>query len=515
MTFSMWVSGLATILSPSVLMFNLIGVVLGVIVGALPGLSATMAIAILTPMTFWFEPKDGFAMLIGVWNSAIWAGGISAILINTPGTPASIASTFDGYAIYKRGQGGLALGINVIYSTMGGLISTALLISCSFAVARFAVGFGPTEYFSLALFGLTMMASVSGDSPGKGITIGLLGILISTIGLDPILSVKRFTFGSTNLIAGINFLPVMIGMFGLGEVLTQIFERKASTDEEEERQKAGNLKLGRILPTWEENKRLFKPNFIASLIATVVGAVPAAGGDIASIICWGQAKKMSKHPEEYGKGSIEGLSVSCTANNGVIGGALMTMLTLGIPGDSVSAILIGSLMMYGMQPGPKMFTEHAPFVINIMLLMILSYVVIMVLGLVTCKASAKVLNIRKETVWVSVTMLCVVGSYALNNSFFDVSIMLIAGLVGFLFKRCNYAPGPFILGLLLGSMLESNFRRAMVMSKGSLDIFYTRPVTVVFLGFIFLSLLFPLIKSYWRKKHPISDIPENNNRSAE
>lgn len=501
MDFSMWMSGLASILTPAVLFCNMAGVVVGVVVGALPGLSATMAIAILTPVTFWFTPDSGFAMLIGVWNSAIWAGGISAILINTPGTPASIASTFDGYSIYKRGEGGLALGINVIYSAMGGLISTILLIFCSFYIAKFAIGFGPTEYFSLALFGLTMMASVSGDHPGKGILVGLAGILVSTIGLDPILSVKRFTLGSTDLIAGIGFLPVMIGMFGLGEVLDQIFSRKASVEEDEERQKAGKLKLGRILPTWAENKRLLKPNLISSFISTIVGAVPAAGGDIASIICWGQAKKMSKHPEEYGKGSVEGLSVSCTANNGVIGGALMTMLTLGIPGDSVSAILIGSLMMYGMQPGPKMFTEHAPFVINIMLLMILSYIVIVTLGLLTCKASAKVLNIKKETVWVSVSMLCVVGSYALNNSFFDVGIMFAAGILGFLFKRGQFAPGPFILGLLLGGMLESNLRRALVMSKGNLDIFYTRPVTLVFLSFIVLSLLYPVLKSYWRKTH--------------
>lgn len=498
-----WISGFIAVLAPKVILCNMLGVVVGAVVGSLPGLSATMAIAILTPLTFWMAPNEGFAMLIGLWNSAIFAGGISAILINTPGTPASIASTFDGYSLYKKGQGGLALGINVIYSAIGGLISTILLIFFSFPIARFAVKFGPTEYFALALFGLTMMIGVSGNSPKKGLLVGFAGLMLSTIGLDPILSVKRFTFGSTNLIAGISFIPIMIGMFGIGEVLSQVFERKPSIEAKEEEQKKEHLSLGRILPNKEEVKQLAKPTILSSIIATIVGAVPAAGGDIASIICWGQAKKSSKHPEEYGKGSIEGLAVSCAANNGVIGGALTTMLTLGIPGDTVSAILIGSLMMYGMQPGPKMFTDNKPFVINIMCLMIVAYLIIIVLGLLTAKASAKVLNVKKETVWVAVCILCVVGSYALNNSFFDVLIMFAAGLLGFVFKRGDYAPGPFILGLLLGSMLESNLRRALVMSQGSYSIFVTRPVTLVLLIFIVISLLWPVLKKYILKKQTI------------
>lgn len=489
-----WITGLLAVLDPSVLMFLLFGVIVGLFVGALPGLSATMAIAILTPLTFWFEPAQGFAMLIGVWNSAIFSGGISAILINTPGTPASIATTFDGYNLYKRGQGGLALGINVIYSALGGLVSTIALIFLSFPLARFAIKFGPSEYFALALFGLTMMITVSEKSIIKGLAVGFAGLLISTIGIDPILSQKRFTFGSTDLIAGISFLPIMIGMFGIGEVLTQIFDNKKHEDEKEEREKAKNLKLGRILPNRQEVKQLAKPTLLASVIATIIGAVPATGGDIASIICWGQAKKMSKHPEEYGKGSLEGLAVSCTANNGVIGGALTTMLTLGIPGDTVSAILIGSLMMYGMQPGPRLFTENKPFVINLMLLMILANLVIILVGLLTARVSSKVLNVSKQTIWVAVTMLCVVGAYALNNSYFDIIIMAAAGVLGFFFRKGGFPAGPFILGLLLGNMLESNFRRSLVMSQGSLSIFFTRPITLVLILLIAFTFLYPFIK---------------------
>jgi putative tricarboxylic transport membrane protein len=289
-------------------------------------------------------------------------------------------------------------------------------------------------------------------------------------------------------------------MFGIGEVLSQIFAYKQSQQDKEAREKAANLKLGRVMPTKAEAKQLAVPTLFSSLVATVVGAIPAAGGDIASIICWGQARKISKHPEEYGKGSMEGLAVSCAANNGVIGGALTTMLTLGIPGDSVSAILIGSLTMYGMQPGPKMFTENKPFVINIMLLMILANVVIMIFGLLTAKASAKLLNVSPQTVWVAVCVLCIVGSFALNNSFFDVIIMFIAGLLGFVFKRGGYPVGPFILGLLLGGMLESNLRRALVMSNGSYAIFVTRPVTLALILLIAAVFLYPIIKTMVKRR---------------
>lgn len=501
MDLSLWLDSFLAILTPEVLMFNIAGVFFGILIGALPGLSATMAIAILTPITFWFEPSCGFAMLIGVWNSAIFAGGISAVLINTPGTPASIASTFDGYQMYKQGRGGLALGINVLYSAFGGIVSTIFLIFLAFPIASFTVSFGPTEYFMLAFFGLIMMISVSDNNVVKGMAVGFAGLTLSTVGIDPILAIKRFTMDSTDLAAGVGFLPVMIGMFGIGEVLNQIYEyKKSRAGESLQLIKDASNKLGRIIPTWKEFRQFIKPTSITAAESTVIGAIPAAGGDIASIICWGQAKRMSAKPDEYGKGSAEGFAVSCTANNGVLGGALTTMLTLGIPGDAVTAILIGSLMMYGMQPGPKMFTEDAGFVIQIMQLMLLSYVFIVIMGLLSAKLSAKILNAKPQTVWTAVTILCVVGSYALNNSFSDVIIMSVAGIVGFIFKRGSFAPGPFILGLLLGGMLESNLRRALVMSQGSLSIFFERPVTLVLFILIVLTLFFPLIKKQFKKK---------------
>ena len=236
------------------------------------------------------------------------------------------------------------------------------------------------------------------------------------------------------------------------------------------------------------------PTFLSGLLSIIIGIIPAAGGDIASIICWGQGKKLSKHGDEYGNGSLEGMAVSTISNNGVLGGALITMLTMGIPGDSVTAILIGSLMMYGMTPGVKMFNEQPDFIVNIMLLMIFANLFILILGLLTAKASAKVLNVKPQSVWVAVSVLCVVGSYALNNSFNDVLIMFAAAILGFFFKRADFPSGPFILGLLLGNMLESNFRRALILSGGNLNIFFKRPVTCILLVVIVFTLMFPSIK---------------------
>lgn len=495
-----WISALGATFQPSVLMFLVAGVLIGTLIGALPGLSATMAVAIMTPLTFWFSPSEGFAMLMGLWNAAIFAGGLSAILINTPGTPASLTQAFDGYPLYRQGKGGIALGVNVIFSVFGGLIGIFALILFANPIAQFTVRFGPTEFALLALFGLSMMIAVAADDMLKGIIVGAFGLLIATIGLDPILSVKRFTFDQTSLLAGVSFIPVMIGMFGIGEVLYQIYVRNREMERIEQKERKRNLSLGKILPPWKDTRRLVPRTAVVGAGSAVIGAVPGAGADIASIIAWGNSKKLSKEGHKYGKGSVEGLAVSSTANNGVLGGAMTTMLTLGLPGDAVTAILIGSLTMYGMQPGIKMFTENADFTAQIMLLMVLANIVILVFGLLTVRASAKVLNVKQSTVWMAVASLCVVGSYALNNNFFDVIIMFIAGLVGLLFKIYGYPVGPFILGLLLGPMFESNLRRALVMSDGSYSIFVTRPVSAVLLLLIVVAFAAPLARKILHKR---------------
>jgi len=502
MTAEIFFNALVQCLRPSVIFFLFLGSIIGTLIGALPGLSATMGIAILTPVTFWFARENGFAMLMGLWNSAIFAGGISAILINTPGTPASICQAFDGYALYRQGKGGLALGINVIYSFIGGFLSVVCLILFSTPIARFTIKFNAPEYCLLALFGLSMMVAISGGNVLKGMILGVAGILFSCVGLDPILAIKRFTFGSVSLMSGISFIPVMIGMFGIGEVLFQMYAYRKADQEQEMKARQINIALGRVLPTPKEFRELFVPTLVGAAEGIIIGAIPAAGGDVASIISWGNGKKMSKHPEEYGKGSLEGLAVTSTANNAVIGGAMTTMMTLGIPGDSVTAILIGSLTMYGMQPGIKMFTDNIEFTGTIFALMLLANVVFLVFGLATAKISAKVLNVSQPTVWTAVCVLCVVGAYALNNSFFDVCVMFIAALLGFFFKIFEFPTGPFVLGLLLGNMLEANLRRALVMSYGNWSIFVTRPASLVLLILIALTFCWEPIKRLVKGKRP-------------
>ena len=493
MTLAVWAEAFLTLMQPSVFFYLFIGVLLGVVIGALPGLSATMGIALITPITFWLPKADGFAMMMGLWNAAIFAGGITAILINTPGTPASITQAFDGYALYKQGKGGLALGINTIFSFIGGMVSIIMLILFAEPIAKFTIKFGSAEYFMIALFGLSMMVAVAGEDILKGLILGMVGIIMSTIGIDPINGTMRFTFGSTNLSAGIDFIPVMIGLFGTAEVLYQIYDRNKANEAAEHEQRKKNLALGRMMPTAKEMANLTPRCLVVGLVATIIGAIPAAGGDISAVICWGNSKKMSKDGENYGKGSVEGLAVSSAANNGVIGGAMTTMLTLGLPGDSVTAILLGSLTMYGLTPGSTMFTTNATFTAQVMILMVMANLAFLVIGLLTSKFTAKVLNIAQPTVWTAVSVLCVVGSYCINNRFSDVILMLLMGVLGFFFKVYKFPTGPLVLGLLLGGTMEKNMRRALVISRGNWGYFITQPISCVILALVVLTFCAPFV----------------------
>lgn len=500
MSIDTFASALSTLLTPSVFLYLAVGVLLGTMIGALPGLSATMGVALITPVTFWLDKVDGFAMLMGLWNAAIFAGGITAILINTPGTPASITQSWDGYPLYKQGKGGLALGINVVFSFIGGLVSIILLILLASPIANITIKFGPAEYCLVALFGMSMMISVSGGNVLKGLILGFFGLLLSAIGMDPCTGIARFTFNSITMKAGIDFIPVMIGIFGLSEVLFQIYEYNQEKDLEGREARKVNMKLGRVLPTWKQMKSWTPRCLIVSVAATIIGAIPAAGGDISSIICWGNSKRLSKSGDEYGKGSGEGLAVSSAANNGVIGGAMCTMLTLGIPGDAVTAVLLGSLMMYGVTPGYAMFNEHAEFTAQIMLLMIFANLAFLVIGLATAKLSAKFLNMSQPTVWAAVSILCIIGSYCINNRFMDVVIMFLMGILGLFLKIYDFPSGPLVLGLLLGGNVEKNLRTALSISQGQWSYFVTRPISLILLAMIIITFMIPLFKQIRAKK---------------
>jgi len=363
-------------------------------------------------------------------------------------------------------------------------------------MAEFALRFGPAEYAVVALFGLTMMVSVSGTTPVKGLLTGFIGLVISTVGLDSLQAFKRYTLGSPLLLDGISFVPVMIGLFGIGEILFQIY----TTDHKYEQVINDLTKSKKSFLSFKELRRVFPFNIFTAILSGIVGVIPGAGGDIASIVSWGQCKRMSRHSEEYGNGSIEGLTVSCTSNNAVIGGAMTTMLALGIPGDAVTAILIGSLMMYGMTPGPRMFVENRGFVLTLIAQLVIANILILVLGLTTSRIYPKILRLKKQTLWVVVIMCCILGSYAINNSYVDLIAMGLAGILGFILRKMNYPQGPLVLGLLLGRLLEANLRRTLAITLGDYSIFARSPICVILLLVSIFSLFLPELIMRIRKR---------------
>lgn len=481
-------AGLTAVLDWEVLGFLTAGVTLGAIFGALPGLTATMGVAVLTPLTFWVSAEQGLAMLLGIYCGAIPAGGIPAILINVPGTPASIATSWDGYALARRDRAGLALGVNALMSAVGQLTSILFLALLAFPIAEFALQFGPAEYFGLALFGISLMAGISRGRVLKGLLAGTLGLALALVGLDPMTAYPRYTFGMSEFLDGISFVPVMIGLFGLAEVLAQISERH-----EVRSLPAGAL--GRILPRRSEWKQMLPSMMTGAGLGAIVGAIPASGGDIGSVIAWEQARRISPDKEEFGKGSLRGLAASCAACNGAIGGAMTTMLTLGIPGDAVSAILIGALLIHGIQPGPLLFQNHRAFVFSIVFLLIFASLAIMAVGLVGAKPLAGILRIPAPWLWAGIVLFGTVGAYALNNAVADIWVMFAAGIAGFLFRKAQIPLGPLVLGLILGPMMEANLRRALIIARGDWAGILSRPIPLFFLTASVLLPILPLLRA--------------------
>ena len=480
-------------LDPATWLYLAGGVVLGIVFGALPGFTATMGLAILTPLTFWVPTDQALGMLFGLLCAAIFSGGIPAILINTPGTPASIATTWDGYPLAQQGQAGLALGVNALGAFAGQVLSVLVLAVAGYPLAAFALRFGPAEYFALAIFGISMMVSISSESLVKGLLMGMLGLAISVVGLDPIMAYPRLTFGAPALIEGISFIPVMVGLFGVAEVLMQVYARVPH----DARGAVG--RLDRILPRGGEWREMAPHALLGSAIGTGVGIIPGAGGDIGAMIAWDQSRRLSTRAAEFGRGSLQGLVASTTAANAAIGGAITTMLTLGIPGDSASAVLIGALLIHGLQPGPMLFRDRPELASDIVVLLLMAAFLTAVVGLLGARPLAWVLRVRDEILWGLILIVCVLGSYALNQAPVDVWVMLVSGGLGFVLRRARFPMGPLVLALILGPMAESNLRRALVLSQGDPSILVTRPIAAVLLAVTVVSLLWPLVRGGGRR----------------
>lgn len=484
--FTLIANAFASVLSMSVLPFLVVGVVGGIVIGALPGLSATMGVAVLLPLTFGMDAGPAMAILIGIYIGAIYGGSISAILLKTPGTPAAAATVLDGNVMAERGEAGRALAISATASWTGGVVSTIVLMTISPLLARFALRFSGPEYFALALFGLTIIAGISGDEPIKGLLAGMLGLFIATVGLDPVTSYPRFTFSILSLYNGLSVIPVLIGLFALSEAFVQLEKLNAAGGKVREFKHGGLplVEFFRLLPT------MLKSGLIGSLI----GAIPGAGADIAAFVCYNEARRSSKHPERFGTGIPEGIAAPEAGNNGVTGGAMVPLLTLGVPGDAVTAILLGALVIQGIQPGPLLFTENAETVYGIFVSLFVGNCLMLICGLAGLKLFCRVVEIPKKFIIPAVIVLSLVGSYAMNNSVFDMWVCLIFGIIGYFMQRVNMPASPVILAIILGPMAESNLRRAVMLYEGSYSFLWTRPITVVFLLLAFLSLY-----SAWRR----------------
>ena len=477
----------------------LIGVVGGMVIGAMPGLSASMAVALLIPVTYSMSAEAGLVMLTTVYTSAIYGGSITACLLHTPGTPSSAATAMDGYALTKQGRGLKAIGTSTICSMIGGTVSAVCLLCIAPPLSKIVLSFSSLEYFLLAVFGLTIIGSVAGDNMIKGLLSGCLGVLVGTIGIDIFNGTPRYTFGSINMESGIQLVPAMIGLFSLSQVMVSIEDIVKGNNRILDKD-ATNLS-GEMVLSRKELKLLAPTIIQSSIIGVLVGILPGAGGDIGSWISYNTAKKTSKHPEMFGHGSLEGIAASETANNAVTGGALIPMLTLGIPGSGVTAIMLGGLMIKGLNPGYKLFTDYGEITYCMILGFLLANILMGVIGLLIAKQVVKISVVPMTILCPVIIALSLIGAYAIRLNVFDVYVMLAFGLIGYFMRKFGFATAPIVLGMILGPMAEKNWRQAIVLFRGdALGYIFTRPISILLAVLTVGALFFPLFVKYINKK---------------
>lgn len=464
----------------------LLSMIFGVFVGATPGLTATMAVALIVPLSVQFDdPNAGLAMIIGVSFTAIFAGDIPATYLRIPGTPASAAATLDGHALAQKGLGEQALKLNLICSAMGGLIGVSILMILAPQLAKFALRFSNFEYFWLAVLGLTMSATVSAGNTFKGLLAAALGILVSTIGIDGVSGTARFTFKTAELSGGIQFIPVMIGLFGLSEVL----RNAGHVGKVDGITTAVTQKTGSLLSAVRSMLRRWRVVLQSALTGTVIGALPGAGADVAAWAAYGLAKKTSKEPDAFGSGSEEGVVAPTSANNAAVAGAWIPALVFGIPGDAVTAIVLGAMLMYDLKPGPQIFVQSPEKVQAIFHIALATQFLLLVAGYCGIRAFRWVMRMPRNVVLTSVVVFSVVGAFSLNNRMFDVYVMVGAGVLGWFLDAQKVPIAPLILGLILGPLAEEKLRAGLIAEQGNLVPLFTRPICAILVTLLVLMLL--------------------------
>ena len=468
-----------------------VGVVLGILAGAMPGLSPSMGVALLVPFTYKLSPQVALILLSSIYIAANYGGSITAVTINTPGTPSAVVTSFDGYPLTLQGKAGVGLGTSLVASTVGGIIGTLILISFSVPLARLAVRMHPAEYFALAIFGLTTVASLGGKNWAKAFLAALLGLLINTVGVDPISGVMRFTFGTYQLFDGFSLIPALIGLFALSEVFTRLEENKLEKDTDA---KIDKPHWPRFLEYWKLKVTILR----SSVLGTMIGIFPGAGATIAAFLSYDLAKKSSKNPESFGTGNPEGVAAAEAANSSSVGGALVPLLALGIPGSATTAVLIGALMIHDINPGPLLFVDRPDIIYSLFAALLIANVVMLGLGLVGSRLWIKVTDIPKKLLLPLILTISIVGSFAVQYTIFDVISCIGFGVAGWILKKYGFPPAPIVLGMVLGKLAETNFRRAVIM--GGYNVFLSRPVSLLLLLLALLSFTVPLYQTYRRKK---------------
>lgn len=492
-----FISALPLVFDPYVLVVIVLSGLFGMFMGAIPGLSATMATALLVPVTFFIPPVPALAAMVTATAMAIFAGDLPGALLRIPGTPASAAYTDEAFAMTRKGKAELVLGTGLASAVVGGLFGAVVLTFTAPVLAKFALNFSSYEYFWLACLGLTCAAFISTDQPVKGALSLLVGLLIATVGLDPMSGQARFTFGSIELMGGVNFIPAMIGMFALAEVLRSVTAIRPPP--EVKQSSIGNIfsGLGGVLYRYKLN--LFR----GSVIGTLVGALPGAGSDIAAWISYAVSKKFSKEPEKFGTGHVEGIVDAGSSNNAGLGGTWVPALVFGIPGDSITAIVIGVLYVKGMNPGPTVFLDKPELIYAVFISFFVANLLLLPLGYAAIKSSKQLLRVPRNILMPIILMFCVVGTFAINNTVFGVGIMLVLGLVAYLMEENGFPIAPAILGLVLGGLLEDSFMTSMIKADGDFLTFFERPVAGV-LGVVTISIwLMPLIMK-WRRRRGLA-----------
>ncbi len=493
--FELLLGGFATVLStPSIFLSLVLGVVVGTVLGSIPGLTATMAIALIIPLTFYMDPVQSLSMLIGAYNGGTFGGSISAVLLGTPGTPAAAATVADGFKLGLQGKGAKAIKMALLASVSGCLFSCVMLVMVAEPIARYALKFGPAEYTVLMVFSLTIIGSAAGKSIIKGFVGGLLGLLFGMVGLDSIASVTRFTFGTSSLASGIDLIVMLIGSLALSEVLVQV-------------ESVARGKVDAHLPppkhpsdaklSWQEYVANFKTIARSAVIGCGIGALPGLGTTLAAYLGYDMAKRNSKNPEEFGKGSLEGVAAAESANNAVCGANLIPLLALGVPGDAMAAIMIGAFMVQGLTPGPLVFREAPHVIAGLYAGLILSNLLLALFVMTCYKGFTKVSQLETTVIFPVVFICCFIGVYALNQSLADVWVMLFFAVLGYLMVKFEYSPATMMIGFILSPLLEVNLRQALLISGNNPAIFFSTPITWFF-WLITVYSVYKIVKSRQR-----------------